>query len=66
MHGLSRVFITNWNIASGWTFSTEVVMAEVIEGEEIGRGIIEDPGFPYILMLIHMNSTIFSKMGSST
>jgi hypothetical protein len=30
-------------------------MEEEIEAEEIGRGVIEDLGFPYILMLIHRN-----------
>jgi hypothetical protein len=30
-------------------------MAYEVKGEEIGRGVIEDLGFPYILMLIHKN-----------
>jgi hypothetical protein len=30
-------------------------MAEEIEVEEIGKEVIEDLGFPYILMSIHKN-----------
>jgi hypothetical protein len=34
-------------------------MEKEIEAEEIGRGVIEDLSFPYILMLIHKNYHIF-------
>jgi hypothetical protein len=33
----------------------EAVMVEEIEAKEIGRGVIEDLGFPYISMSIHRN-----------